>query len=217
MNQDVPVQLDEEGWQRIVTGYINDLFLPESQEVLQESIQAGASLEEAVFDAVRNEAVNRILARRMAIDQVVDAMEALVAQRQEEVVAELPVPQPVRTVFVKFQKEGIHCYPDAATNPNLATGGWDDVSFLASPHRHIFHFLVQLEVFHDDRDVEFIQLKRFCERLYADGTLSLDHKSCEMISDDLHARLVERFPNRKISIEVSEDDENGSVTFYDAQ
>ena len=41
-------------------------------------------------------------------------------------------------IFIQFQKEGIHKYPDAATNPKLATGKWDDVSFLSYPHRHIF-------------------------------------------------------------------------------
>ncbi len=28
----------------------------------------------------------------------------------------------MRTIFVRFQKEGIHKYPAAATDPNLATG-----------------------------------------------------------------------------------------------
>jgi len=37
---------------------------------------------------------------------------------------------------------------------------------------------------HNDRDIEFIQFKRWLERLYADGVLRLDHKSCEMMADD---------------------------------
>ena len=45
-----------------------------------------------------------------------------------------------RTIFVRFQKEGIHCYPAAATDPALATGDEYDVSFLATPHRHICSF-----------------------------------------------------------------------------
>lgn len=56
-------------------------------------------------------------------------------------------------IWAKFQKEGIHCYPAAATDPKLATGDEYDVSFLASPHRHIFDFKVYIEVFHDDRDI----------------------------------------------------------------
>jgi len=117
-------------------------------------------------------------------------------------------------IWVTFQKEGIHKYPAALDDPSLATGGWDDVSFLGYPHRHIFHFKVSMEVFHDDRDVEFIQLKRWLERLYSDGTLDLDYKSCEMISDDLAAKIGEKYPDRHIIIEVSEDGENGSYATY---
>ena len=65
-----------------------------------------------------------------------------------------------RKVWVRFQKEGIHKYPAALTDPALATGDEYDVSFLGYPHRHIFHFKVWIDVFHNDRDVEFIQFKR---------------------------------------------------------
>ena len=119
-----------------------------------------------------------------------------------------------RTIFVTFQKEGIHCYPAAATDPALATGDEYDVSFLASPHRHIFHFHVTIQVFHNDRDIEFIQFKRWLENLYANGTLELNHKSCEMISDDLYDQIAARYPDRSIIINVSEDDENGAVIVY---
>jgi len=91
-----------------------------------------------------------------------------------------------RMIFVTFQKEGIHLYPAAATDPALATGDEYDISFLGTPHRHIFHFNVAIEVFHDDRDIEFIQFKRWLENLYKGGTLELNYKSCEMISDDLY-------------------------------
>jgi hypothetical protein len=119
-----------------------------------------------------------------------------------------------RMIWITFQKEGIHCYPAAATDPRLATGGPDDVSFLSHPHRHIFHFRVWVEVFHNDRDIEFIQLKRWCESLYQDNVLSLDHKSCEMISDDLYTAIAVRYPGRDMWIEVSEDGENGSYIRY---
>jgi hypothetical protein len=112
-------------------------------------------------------------------------------------------------IWVTFQKEGIHRYPQAATDPKLATGDWLDVSFLASPHRHIFHFRVEMEVFHDDRDVEFIQLKRTLESWYGQGTLTVDYKSCEMIAKDLYSKIAQIWPKRDIRIEVSEDGENG--------
>ena len=119
-----------------------------------------------------------------------------------------------RTIFVTFQKEGIHCYPAAATDPQLATGDEYDVSFLGTPHRHIFHFRVGIAVFHNDRDIEFIQFKRWLENLYKDSILALDYKSCEMIADDLYLQIAARYPNRNVTIEVSEDGENGCVINY---
>jgi hypothetical protein len=119
-----------------------------------------------------------------------------------------------RTIFVTFQKEGIHCYPAAATDPQLATGDEYDVSFLGTPHRHIFHFRVGIDVFHTDRDIEFIQFKRWLENLYKDAILALDYKSCEMIADDLYLQIAGRYPNRNVTIEVSEDGENGCVINY---
>lgn len=120
------------------------------------------------------------------------------------------------SIWVTFSKEGTHRYPAAETDPNLATGDWDDVSFLANPHRHIFKFKVYIEVFHNDRDREFIQEKRFMERLFNTGTLDIDYKSCEMLSDDLYDELAKRYKgeNRTIVIEVSEDGENGSIKTY---
>lgn len=119
-----------------------------------------------------------------------------------------------RWIWVTFQKEGIHCYPAAATDPKLATGGWDDVSFLGVPHRHIFHFRVAITVVHNDRDIEFIQFKRWLERLYSQDILQLDYKSCEMMADDLYEQIAVEYPRRKVKIEVSEDGENGATIEY---
>jgi hypothetical protein len=69
-------------------------------------------------------------------------------------------------------------------------------------------------VTHNDRDIEFIQFKRWLENLYANGTIQLDHKSCEMMSDELHVVISNKYPNREIWIEVSEDGENGSFVKY---
>ena len=107
-------------------------------------------------------------------------------------------------IWVTFQKEGIHKYPAAP----------EAVSFLRHPHRHIFHFRVEIEVFHDDRDIEFILFKRELEGLYNDETLQLDYKSCEMISDELYEYISDKYPGREVRIEVSEDGENGSRCYY---
>ena len=119
--------------------------------------------------------------------------------------------RPNKMIWVTFRKEGIHKYPAALTEPALATGDEYDVSFLGYPHRHIFHFKVWIGVTHDDRDIEFIQFKRWLEKLYADGTVQLDYKSCEMMSGDLFDAISNKYPGREVWIEVSEDGENGSI------
>lgn len=119
-----------------------------------------------------------------------------------------------RKIWVTFQKEGIHKYPAALDDPKLATGGWDDVSFLGYPHRHMFHFRVSIQVWHDDREIEFIQFSRWLQRLFSEDVMSLDYKSCEMIADEMFAHIDQRYPGREVTIEVSEDNENGAVVEY---
>ena len=115
-----------------------------------------------------------------------------------------------RWIWVTFTREGIHKYPEAATDPLLATGDEYDVSFLASPHRHIFHFKIFITVEHSTRAIEFIQFKRWLENLYKDNTLQLDYRSCEMIAEDLYLQIANKYPSRDVKIEVSEDNENGA-------
>ena len=123
--------------------------------------------------------------------------------------------QAERKIWVTFRKEGIHCYPAAATDPALATGDEYDVSFLGTPHRHIFHFRIWIDVLHNDRDIEFIQFKRWLENLYKDGILQLDYKSWELMADDLYAEIAARYPDRAVWIEVAEDGENGALIKYE--
>jgi len=132
-------------------------------------------------------------------------------QEQREV-ADRVMAKAQRQIWITWQKEGIHKYPAALTDPALA-----DVQFLGYPHRHMFHFRVWIDVFHNDRDLEFIQFKRWCESLYhgQGAVLSLDHKSCEMMADDLYIQIASRYPGRRVHIEVSEDGENGALIKYE--
>jgi len=111
-----------------------------------------------------------------------------------------------KRIFVTWQKEGIHQYPGAP----------EGVEFLAYPHRHIFHFKVEIDVFHDDREIEFILFKREMEDLYYKGTMQADHKSCEMMADELSEYIYTKYPGRTFVITVSEDGENGAICTYPA-
>lgn len=108
----------------------------------------------------------------------------------------------MKFIFIKTQFEGFHDYPDAP----------DEVKFLKNTHRHIFHVKVWIEVFHDNRDIEFILFKRFVDKFLK--MRPLNFKSCEMISDDLYFDISNNYPAREIRIEISEDNENGSYIEY---
>ena len=71
--------------------------------------------------------------------------------------------------------EGTHHFPDMPDN-------LEHVKFLENEHRHIFH-CTAAEVHHDNRDVEYIDLKRACKERFKDG--AMDNKSCEMIARDI--------------------------------
>jgi hypothetical protein len=82
-----------------------------------------------------------------------------------------------------------------------------EVSFLKDPHRHMFHVRLEKVVHHDDRDVEFIMLKREVTafvRLSYEGK-DLGSMSCEVIAGE----LMEAFDACRV--EVSEDGENGAI------
>ena len=104
------------------------------------------------------------------------------------------------TIWVTFDRHGIHRYPDAP----------DEVSYLRHPHRHLFKFKVTIPVFHNDREVEFHMLQNWLTGLYEAGDLQLDYKSCEMIASELADKIVAKY-SRDVTVEVSEDGECGAV------
>ena len=109
-----------------------------------------------------------------------------------------------KLIWVKFQRSGVHCYPNA---PN-------ECSYLASLHRHLFKFKVGIQVFHNDREIEFHMFLNWLESLYQKENLFLDYQSCEMIAEDLINTIITRYPNRELEIEVSEDGECGVKVSY---
>lgn len=112
-------------------------------------------------------------------------------------------------IWVSFQKKGLHRYPAAETDKNL-----ESVRYLQFLHRHLFKFKVSIEVFHDDRDIEFHIFLNWLESLYDSNILELDYKSCEMIADDLAEKIQEKYEGRDIKIDVAEDGECGCENFY---
>lgn len=119
-----------------------------------------------------------------------------------------------RWIEVPFQKEGIHYYPGADTRADLATGDKYDVSFLGTPHFHYFYFTVRIEVFHCERDLEFIQFRRWLEQLYDTGTLQMNSASCEMLAEQLYEKIAAKWSGRDVVISVAEDNINRAIVEF---
>ena len=113
-----------------------------------------------------------------------------------------------KKIWVTFQKSATHCF-----NGAIAGSQYDDVSYLSNVHRHLFKFKVTIEVFHNDREIEFHQFLNWLESLYS-GTLELDYKSCEMIADDLYKQILQKYQRRYVNIDISEDGECGCSIDY---
>lgn len=110
-------------------------------------------------------------------------------------------------IFVQWTFEGVHHFP-GAEGPQF-----NDVKFLANEHRHLFHCRVDIQVFHDDRELEFLQVKRDLKDHFCDG--EMDNKSCEMIAKEIIDYMDNAKPyrdkERTVTVEVSEDGENGAT------
>jgi hypothetical protein len=103
---------------------------------------------------------------------------------------------------VTFQFENTHAWKTIPKN--------HPESYLKYPHRHIFKCTAWVLQFHDDRDVEFLKLKHELMEKFPDYDAYTQNQSCEMIADKIRHFLSNKFPNRKIRVEVSEDGENGA-------
>lgn len=106
-------------------------------------------------------------------------------------------------IIVRTQFEGIHCYPAAP----------EEVAFLRHPHRHMFHVEVEIEVFHDDRELEFIMVKRDLDK-FLQSIKAVLTASCEMIACKIQSYIKEQYPSgshsRFVNVKVFEDGENGA-------
>lgn len=111
-------------------------------------------------------------------------------------------------IGIRFEVEGFHNYPDASKNHG------DLVKFLEQSHRHIFKFNCKKRVNHDNRDEEFILLRRkvkqYINRKFPVFEMQCEcydfgSMSCEMIAKN----ILKQFDFD--SVEVSEDGENYAV------
>ena len=115
----------------------------------------------------------------------------------------------MKWIIIKLDLEALHKWNDA----------YEEISFLANLHRHIFNIKVYVQVNHDDRDIEFIDLKH---KLLAYLDSVLEKKilgthvynlvgSCEMLGEQVQNFIHQNFKGRACKVEVYEDNENGAL------
>jgi hypothetical protein len=107
-------------------------------------------------------------------------------------------------IIVKLQYEALHNWPGVAEMMPEKT----HIHFLQYPHRHVFHFTIEKEVTHDDRDIEIIDFKQQIEK-YLDKKYkgNFGSQSCEMLAKE----ILQVFKCN--CVEVLEDNENGGRVY----
>lgn len=100
-------------------------------------------------------------------------------------------------IVIRTSFSALHCWPDCPIK---------EVSYLKQVHRHVFHVEMKWPVNHNDRDIEFIQMKNRVNKwlqLNYEGA-DLGATSCEMMCEELMGMFQASF------VSVFEDNENGA-------
>jgi len=103
---------------------------------------------------------------------------------------------------VQWRFEGTHYFPNMPAE-------LEHVKFLEFKHRHEFHCTVWAEVKHDNREIEYLDLKKALKEAFSDG--NWNGKSCEMIARNIADFVWERHGDRMLKVQVLEDGENGAL------
>lgn len=114
----------------------------------------------------------------------------------------------MKTIAARVQFEGVHNWPEAPY----------EVSFLRQPHRHIFGVTAEVEVFKNDREIEFIMLGHRLKQFFKEkakkdpnGVWQMGRTSCEDVANEVVGQLEAYFcgdGHRYIIVTVDEDGEN---------
>lgn len=113
----------------------------------------------------------------------------------------------MKTVAIKVQLafEHEHCWPEAPAA----------VGFLAHLHRHMFHVTLIADVEHDDRELEFILVKRRLQNWISDVKAAWPKRiSCEQMASCIGEQFMAWYGRRNLQVEVSEDGENGAIVMW---
>jgi len=110
----------------------------------------------------------------------------------------------MKNIIITTKFSAIHRWPDCPI---------EEVSYLRNPHRHEFHVTAKAPINHDDRDIEFIQLKNKINKFIRENweEKDLGRMSCEMFC----SKLMKEFSVLNY-VRVMEDGENGAELSKDS-
>lgn len=106
-------------------------------------------------------------------------------------------------IAVRYQVEGFHCWPEAPEHR----------AYLRDRHRHLFYVEVTLEVFENDREVEYHDLLSQVQTWFPGGEQGT--RSCEVMAMELAKDVHLAYQGREVTVSVFEDNEAGSIFRYD--
>lgn len=110
-------------------------------------------------------------------------------------------------IVIRTEFEGFHHYPNAgAIDPRI--------QFLEHNHRHMFKVTVKIQVFENNRELEFFLCKWALNDFIKSG--NKNNMSCEMIADDIiDNHLIPSYGSiRRYEVTVSEDGESDGIVEY---
>jgi len=113
-----------------------------------------------------------------------------------------------KLIFCTFSIEGFHLWKEASA--------YSSEEYLASKHRHMFYFKCSASVIDSDREIEFISMGRaikdYLESTYG-HPCDFNNMSCEKIAELVIIFMRSKYGERRYSVTVLEDNENGSMVF----
>lgn len=114
-----------------------------------------------------------------------------------------------KKILIKFNLPGFHYWAEAK-------------NFLQDKHRHQFYWEIEIPVTHDNRDIEFIEMKERMIAVIKDfyptqtyngvnmGVL-FNKRSCETIAEECWDLFSQELEVKASKITVLEDNENGAI------
>lgn len=110
-----------------------------------------------------------------------------------------------QTIIIQTELDALHKYVNAPK----------EVEYLKNIHRHLFKICVEMEVFHDDRELEFIIVKHDLNEWLNNKYQMKEVASCEQIANDICDYLTQSYgATRRVICTVLEDGENGGKVYY---